>query len=1145
MKPPSGNRRAGSALLIVLGMLAVLMMLGLTFSVFARTEHAGSTNLKNGDVARQSLQTAVGHVMEAIDLSFGSPSNNWPVCVWPQAWLASSELEVQDYYQSEILADGSVPAAQILTDDAAKYLTPSQLAMAKSAAVGWAPIYAAIASEGPRMDTGGGLVGNKGRDNADSVIGRYAFIALETTGLLDANAAGSVNGSYDGDNRADNTGDNPFTYILPQASDKAKFENIKDLGNNTFETETVEIPHTLKNRATFVNARNGTSQLSSFADLRAVAGAALDESKPAKPSGNDATAAAKNPFPADLFNTFSASLADLDPEGLPKIAFPSGSGEQEIRRFAARAFPAMVKVFANARADTSTAGGSALNPASNDGDQYTFFEGTGKEYSLTRARLATIAAIDAQDSDSIPCRSTAANDYSALQSLPNLKNFKVGVVDAEGEASEVEVTDELPPRIKNIGLETGPLNLPCTENVPMLSRVWARLQFQPDAPGQSDCGQDNPNDMSTIWLEFKAVLELYALAAAQCDETPSSCTLEAECEILAASPEGGTVSRPGTTGNIASQIWNPAAAKPHQKWICPELDDFVPQTASKTVKLDSASGSKYIRIHKDIEFRIRCYAATWPGQAASEVPSQAVLNRCFDFQGLKFYPATVAEEEGKDGLFLPIRFKATVKNGNTVVQQVPAPAIDDDGDYRVRVDVGVFHSPGQQVISTPPSRWGTTPWGRKFAVGWAMCLDPVFAFDTSCLKASGNDMIGGNNGCNFWINNVAAFCGDSRKAMWNDLNVHMCDPTKAWDALYTSEPWNYLQLNWLFEDKYEGETFYNWVFRGAKYTMRPDMLHSDRDSYNGGAPFCWKNGSLNVAKLKKQLPAFIPNKPFESVGQLGNVRIGPYETLATVRSYRWGEGSGDVTDFHRVLDYFAATEDRSDPPPVNTSTGEVNLSNGKELFSSIARGRVNLNMPPLVRWNSKKGIRATTDGMLPNPYPVIAAIQGATDKLTFNLSAKIATRIAATAGETVRNTKGFRKPDGSAMTVEKTVVRRLSEIGWAEMNGRNPILTDIIQSSSGAADSDADREAYIGQCVNAFTTRGQTFLVIVRADAYTPRYGEEASTGDGTTLATTHAVLELFRDPEYARKADGSPLKDATGAPVFFHNWYIKSFHVL
>lgn len=1143
MKPPSENRRAGSALLIVLGLLAVLMMLGLTFSVFTRTEHAGSTNLKNGAVARQSLQTAIGHVMEAIDLSFGSPSNNWPVCVWPKAWLASSELESQDYYQSEILADGEVPAAQILTDDAAKFLTPSQLALAKSAAVGWAPIYAAIESEGPRTDTGGGLIGNKGRDNADSVIGRYAFIALETTGLLDANAAGSANGTYDGDSRADNTGDNPFTYILPQASDKAKFENIKDLGNNSFETETVEVPHTLKNRATFVSARDGTTVLSSFADLRAVAGAALDESKPAKPSGNDATAAAKNPFPADLFNTFYASLADLDPEGEPKVAFPASSGEQDIRRFAARAFPAMVKVFANARADTSTAGGSALNPSSNEGDQYTFFEGTGKEYSLTRARLATIAAIDAQDADSIPCRSTAANNYSPLQRLPDLKNFKVHVVDASGDASVATVSDTLPNSIRN----GSPLNLPCTENVPMLSRVFAQVQFQPTAP--AGITKPNEKDPSTWYVEFEAVLQLYAIAAAQCDETPASCTLEVECEILAASPDSGTVSKPGTSGNIAQLIWDPSAQRPHQKWICPELDNFVPQTASKTISF-SGSGTKIIRAYKDIPFKIQCYtAAGWTPQQSPVAPESdtGVQGRCFEFGGYPFYPATLVEEKNKDtNLFLPIRFKASVKSGSTVVQQVPAPAIDDDAAYRLRVDVGLYHAPNVQMVSSPPAKWGTAPWGRQFAVGWAMCLDPAFAFDTSSLKSSGSgahQTIQPNNGCNFWVNNMASFCGTGK--MWDDLNSHMCNPTKAWNALDSNETWNYLQLNWLFEDKYAGMPFYDWVFRGAKYTMRPDMLHSDQDSYNGGNPFCWKNGSLSVTKLKKQLPAIIPNKPFESVGQMGNVRIGPYETLATVRSYRWGEGTHDVTDFHRVLDYFSATSDRSDPPTVNTATGEIDYSGSGELFSGIARGRVNLNMPPLVRWNSKKGIRATTDGMLPNPYPVIAAMQGATPALNFSLASKIATRIGSTAGEEVRNTKGFRKPDGTAMTVEKTVVRRLSEIGWAEINGRNPILTDIIQAASGAADSDADREAYIGQCANAFTTRGQTFLVIVRADAYTPRYGEEASTGDGTTLATTHAVLELFRDPEYARYPDGSPLEDENGNPVFFHNWYVKSFHVL
>ena len=1137
MKPPSGTRRAGSALLIVLGLLAVLMMLGLTFSVFARTEHAGSTNLKNGAVARQSLQTAVGHVMEAIDLSFGSPSNNWPVCVWPQAWLASSELEVQDYYQSEILGDGEVPAAQILTDDAAKFLSPSQLALAKSAAVGWAPIYAAIDSEGPRTDAGGGLFGNKGRDNADSVIGRYAFIALETTGLLDANAAGSVNGTDGGDSRANNTGDNPFTYILPQANDKAKFENVKDLGDYNYETETVEIPHTIKNRSTFVSARDGTTQLSSFADLRAIAGAALDEAKPAKPSSNAATDCAAKPFPADLFNTFYASLADLDPDGQPKVAFPAGSGEQDIRRFAARAFPAMVKVFANARADTSTAGGAALNPSSNEGDQFTFFEGSGKEYSLTRARLATIAAIDAQDNDFVPCKSTAANNYSALQRLPNLNSFKVNVVNASGDASVATVSDTLPSSIKN----GSSLNLPCTENVPMLQSVFVWIGFNPNPIGM---GEETVNGIPTPYIDFGGGVQLYAVASAQGDgPKPGSATLSVECEFLSSKPKSGTTTGVATTDNITKMIWDKSAAQPHSVWTCNAFDDFAPAGhVSKTVSFSGSGGSTVTAKKDDIEFKVRCYAAVWPGMPQNAPQPPANTKQVLSYQGAYFYPPTLAQERELGDLFLPFRFKAEIKVDGTVVQQVPAPAIDADGSYRVRADAALYHQKNSPLVSPSPTQQDWYPGQFQLAPGWAACLEPAFGFDTTSLRASGDDMILGGEGMNVWVNNVAVYSNaGGNKQMWTDVATYMADPAhvQAFTRTYDGGL-NWLQFNWLFEDKYNLEPVTSWLLRGCPF--RPDLLHSDAIPNEGGQPFYWQNGKGSQSKLLKGMSLKVPNVPFESVGQLGNVRIGPYETLSTVRAYRYGTS---VTDFHRVLDYFSATEDRSDPPSVNTSTGEVDYSNSGELFSGIARGRVNLNMPPLVRWNSKKGIRATTDGMLPNPYPVIAAMQGATPSLNFSLASKIATRIGSTAGEEVKNTKGFRKPDGSDKTVEKTVVRRLSEIGWAEINGRNPILTDIIQSSRSAADSDEDREAYIGQCANAFTTRGQTFLVIVRADAYTPRYGEEASTGDGTTLATTHAVLELFRDPEYARYPDGTPLEDENGNPVFFHNWFIKSFHVL
>ena len=57
-------------------------------------------------------------------------------------------------------------------------------------------------------------------------------------------------------------------------------------------------------------------------------------------------------------------------------------------------------------------------------------------------------------------------------------------------------------------------------------------------------------------------------------------------------------------------------------------------------------------------------------------------------------------------------------------------------------------------------------------------------------------------------------------------------------------------------------------------------------------------------------------------------------------------------------------------------------------------------------------------------------------------------------------------------------------------------------------------------------------------------YGNEVAVGDGTTLATTHAIVELWRDPEPARYADGLVPEDGNGNPLLFHNWYIRSFRV-
>ena len=67
---------------------------------------------------------------------------------------------------------------------------------------------------------------------------------------------------------------------------------------------------------------------------------------------------------------------------------------------------------------------------------------------------------------------------------------------------------------------------------------------------------------------------------------------------------------------------------------------------------------------------------------------------------------------------------------------------------------------------------------------------------------------------------------------------------------------------------------------------------------------------------------------------------------------------------------------------------------------------------------------------------------------------------------------------------------------------------------------------------------------MIRADAYSPMFGMGADVKEGTSLATTHALVELWRDPEPARYADGSFPTDGDGKEVVYHNWQIRSFRI-
>ena len=1294
------DARRGSALVIVLGILAVMVVMGIAFATFVRTEQAGATSLKNSLVARQSLNSAVGRVMEAIDLSFGGVSNEWPVCVWPNPWLSSSNEEGSDYYQSKV-ADGR-PVARIITRPIADLLTPSQLALARSAQVGWAPIYASVeAGHELSKTTPTGQYGAMGQDSADSVVGRYAFIALETTGLLDANLVG-IDQKQDGSDgdlqaRAATRGEDPRLFVLPECDSEDPSGNV--------------ILNSILSASDFAAALDEqTAGFSSFSDIRAAAAAeswerdgetkvrgtpgkhaALDVStpheigkKPPKDGARTDDWVESHYFPADMFSMFSPSLEDLDPEGLPKIVLPttaselSGYDSKGARIFGARAFRAMVKAFANSQFDSESTSGGSVD------DHYVIFKGAGNgvEYKLSRARLATVALIDAMDKDRTPGVWGAAS-YSPWQMLPNFagsRKFDVSVVSATGGEDVWTAEDDISSLRSTVKID--PLNFPCTEPVPMLSRVFAYVNFDPDDVEWNciDPDDGNPEDSTVTFhgtIRVGAVAGLLNVSTNGIQDNKNF-TLSVDCDALFANPSGNTIASVAgaSDADVAKAIVGKGTGgggdpggdpggggggiggdpDVHRVWSSPLLT-FDPDSAPKaqSVSLNEGSGSGslddivgssslMLEVRKDIPFTVVCRCAAWPMVDPSDPaydpnnPSYAtddphIPGQIYhvssggggggdpggdpggggggDGDGYEyyFYPATQAEEDGADDLFLPFRFKATIKNGNAVVQQVPAPALESangDRGYWLTARAGLYHKPGSTTTGVKPEHIEKAgkrlePWdkARFYAPGWSMSVDPAFAFDTTCLVGGmGGTTVGAPASCGFWLNDAAARYLAEAKG-WSHLTKLLerldnadISSTDGYNMLIDADAtdpgasrFNILQTDWLFDVDSKFAPWRDWIAPGPKTV--PDCLHAYKsgDGIGGCTPFCMnRQGNLNASKSQHGLLTHIQNAPFRSVGELGNVMCGPFETISLLRSYRFGSSR---TDIHRVLDYFTTGEDRypraeeyngKGSVDVDAKTGDVDYSQCTEpLFSGLHAGRVNLNMPPIVRWTDKSAHRArqatVNNEKLRNPFPVMAALTGAQLFSPYRVdvgvgtlvpmeeseASTIATALATYGGTEVENDRGFEFQQQTP--VKKRIMTRLSELGVAEKSGENPILHAVVdalknaeldQNLSENLQIDADREAFISNSSSAFTTRGQTFLVIIRADAYTPRYGEEtAEDGEGTTLATTHAVVELFRDPRFARYPDGSPLRrNSKQAPgnnnpsYFFHNWYIKSMRV-
>ncbi len=184
------TKRSGVALIVVLGLVAILMIVSVTFTIHMRVERAGAANLRHAAIARQLVKGGLAGALMAIDLNAGNSSA-------PQ-WYDSQEVTSLTYHPPfsktsylwrdtlvsyptnsgaehipAVLFSGEAeryfPAGLAYRGYATRYSPPDNTDGSKWRNIlqpHWIPVFA---------DTGN-----------DNVMGRYAFFALDTTGMLDA-----------------------------------------------------------------------------------------------------------------------------------------------------------------------------------------------------------------------------------------------------------------------------------------------------------------------------------------------------------------------------------------------------------------------------------------------------------------------------------------------------------------------------------------------------------------------------------------------------------------------------------------------------------------------------------------------------------------------------------------------------------------------------------------------------------------------------------------------------------------------------------------------------------------------------------------------------------------------------------------------
>ena len=216
------------------------------------------------------------------------------------------------------------------------------------------------------------------------------------------------------------------------------------------------------------------------------------------------------------------------------------------------------------------------------------------------------------------------------------------------------------------------------------------------------------------------------------------------------------------------------------------------------------------------------------------------------------------------------------------------------------------------------------------------------------------------------------------------------------------------------------------------------------------------------------------NEPLDTVGELGYLPVGPFATIRLCGFDGEQDAIADVDKdvslfnalpadqpFHPVLDFFTRRR---------ATSGLVNLNATDPVTIAAVFNEMPLNTDEDTTWD--------------------------------RLSEDEALDVAGTLIESWQEIGGGRP------------FARLSELGWAFELGNDPDNNSDLDLSPFLSDN-RKREAAIRNSCGLFTTRGQTFTILLRGEAYSPFFGRtDVRDETGTTLASRLAIAQIWRDSE-------------------------------